>query len=220
VIYLRKFFEALSTEDPTYQDIIDNFITLSDKLGDPDIKSVKYGNSFKWIVKWSLGIDIAVFNDATIIVDKLKYIVQEFDDILAAKDRMANFNLQMKLTSNLEIHLIPKDTSGGAFKFIKTQGQYKREIRINITEIERFFNSKGINISKSYVKDEYESNETTSVIIELNKRDQQSIDEFSSMFRREFEYRTDIDIYDRIEVHGHGSTITIYPEQEKTYVTI
>ena len=219
--HLKKFFEAHwrnNTEDPVYQDILDNFIAITDKLGEPDIKSVKYGNSNKWTIKWNLGIDITLFNDATVVVDKLKYIVQEFDDILAAKDRMSDFNLQMKITSDLEIHIIPKDTSGGEFKFISTRPQYRREIKLNITEIERFFNSKGINISKSYVKDEYETMQQSSVTIELNKRDQQSIDEFVSMFEREAELRTDIE--DPILVSGHGSTITIYPEIEKSYITI
>ena len=73
----------------------------------------------------------------------------------------------MSLTDKLKIELVPKDTGGNTFKFIK--GYNGRSIYVIINEIERFFNSKGIRVVKWDNESSFDENKTNELEIFLNK---------------------------------------------------
>jgi hypothetical protein len=49
--HLRKFNESL---DSTKEEILENFLYITDKFGDPNVSTTPYGKSKKWTI--SLGI--------------------------------------------------------------------------------------------------------------------------------------------------------------------
>jgi hypothetical protein len=133
--HLRKFNESFEDEK---RDILDNFEFISDKLGEPDCYSSKYGDSKKWSISWNINLDLSVLQEAHQLIEKLKDIVEDIDDVLAASDRLETYNINMSLTDKLKIELVPKDTGDNTFKFIK--GYESRSLYVRINEFERFFN--------------------------------------------------------------------------------
>ena len=137
--HLKKFNESVEDEK---RDILDNFEFISDKFGEPDCYSSKYGDSKKWSISWNIKLDLSVLQEAHQLIKKLKDIVEDIDDVLAASDRLETYNINMSLTDNLKIELVPKDTGDNTFKFIK--GYESRQLYVRINEVERFFNSSGL----------------------------------------------------------------------------
>ncbi len=211
--HLRKFNES-SSED-IKQDILDNFAYISDKFGEPSIGSHSYGKGTKWNLSWDIKLDLSVLQEATKLIQKLKDIVEEIDDVLAASDRLENYNINMSLTSNLRIELVPKDTGDNSFKFIK--GYESRALYVRINEVERFFNSKGLRVVSWDNESSYsEYNQTNELEIVLNKIDGQIMDEFHDLVM------TELNLIDDREyvVRTQGDSVVIYPNEEKSYVEV
>lgn len=210
--HLVRFNESLHI---TKDDILENFLFISDKFGEPEIYSQKYGGQVKWTLKWDTKIDITVLQEAEEFVKNLKRITEDIDDVFSAAGRLEGFNFNMSLKDELTIQLVPKDTSGGDFKFIK--GYDSRELKVRINEIERFFNSKGVRVVDWDVDSSYnEYNETNDLEIRLDKVDIDAIDEFQRMVSEELRL-----IDDREYIcHSSGKRIYISPSEEKSYVSV
>ena len=210
--HLKKFNE--STEDEK-RDILDNFEFISDKFGEPDCYSSKYGDSKKWSILWNIKLDLSVLQEAHQLIKKLKDIVEDIDDVLAASDRLETYNINMSLTDNLKIELVPKDTGNNNFKFIK--GYESRQLYVRINEVERFFNSRGLRVVKWDNESSYdEGNQTNDLEIVLNKRDNQIMAEFHDLVMAELNLIDDREYV----VRTQGDSIVIYPTEEKSYVEI
>jgi hypothetical protein len=210
--HLRKFNESFEDEK---RDILDNFEFISDKLGEPDCYSSKYGDSKKWSISWNINLDLSVLQEAHQLIEKLKDLVEDIDDVLAASDRLETYNINMSLTDKLKIELVPKDTGENTFKFIK--GYEGRQLYVKINEVERFFNSRGIRVVKWDNESSYnEYNETNDLEIFLNKRDNVIISEFYDLIMVELNLIEDRDYQVRME----GNSVVIYPTEEKSYVEI
>ena len=164
MIHLKKFNES-SEEDK--REILDNFDYISDKFGEPVVVSSKYGESIKWFISWDIKLNLSVLQEANQLISKLKDIAEDIDDVISASDRLDKFNINMSLTDKLKIELVPKDTGGNTFKFIK--GYNGRSIYVIINEIERFFNSKGIRVVKWDNESSFDENKTNELEIFLNK---------------------------------------------------
>jgi hypothetical protein len=141
--HLKRFFEST---DFSKEDILENFLFITDKLGDPEIYSSKFGNSSKWIIRWDLKIDLSVLQEASELISKLKELTEDIDDVLTAADRIGEYNINMSITDLLILEMVPKDTGNNEFNFIK--GYDSRILYVRKNEIERFFNSRGIRIVK------------------------------------------------------------------------
>jgi hypothetical protein len=210
--HLRKFNE--SSEDDK-RDILDNFEFISDKFGEPDIGSYNYGTSKKWVLSWNINLDLSVLQEAHQLIEKLKDIVEDIDDVLAASDRLETYNINMSLTDKLKIELVPKDSGDNTFNFIK--GYEGRALYVRINEVERFFNSRGLRVVKWDNESSYdEGNQTNELEIVLNKRDNQSKSEFYDLVMVELNLIDDREY----QVRYQGDSIIIYPTQEKSYVEI
>ena len=141
--------------------------------------------------------------------------MEEIDDVLAATDRLENYNINMSLTNSLRIELVPKDTGDNTFKFIK--GYESRALYVRMNEVERFFNSRGLRVIKWDNESSYdEGNQTNDLEIFLNKRDNQITSEFHDLVMSE------LDLIDDREylVRTQSDSVVIYPMEEKSYVEV
>ena len=211
--HLKRFNESKEDEK---LDILDNFTYITDKLGEPSIASHIYGTGTKWILTWNIKLDLSVLQEATQLIQKLKDIVEEIDDVLSAADRLENYNINMSLTNSLRIELVPKDTGDNTFKFIK--GFEWRQLTVRMNEVERFFNSRGLRVVKWDNESSYdEGNQTNDLEITLNKRDNQVTAEFYNLIMVELNPFRDDKEY---QVRTEGDSVVIYPTEEKAYVEV
>lgn len=209
--HLRKFFE--SNEDK--EDILENFLFISDKLGEPEVRSSRFGNSTKWEIVWNLKLDISVLQEANELVGKLKDLTSDIDDVLAAADRLPDYSINMSITNKLIIELVPKETGGDDYKFIKNYESRSLNVRKN--EIERFFNSRGVRVVKFDNQSSYnEYNQTNDLDIYLNISDVEAMDDFTRLVNDELRLIDDREY----ECFGSGTVITIAPIEEKSYVEL
>jgi hypothetical protein len=210
--HLRKFNE--STEDDN-RVILDNFEFISDKFGEPDIGSYNYGTSKKWVLSWNINLDLSVLQEAHQLIEKLKDIVEDIDDVLAASDRLETYNINMSLTDKLKIELVPKDSGDNTFNFIK--GYEGRALYVRINEVERFFNSRGLRVVKWDNDSSFdENNKTNKLEISLNKRDNIVTSEFYRLIMGELNLIKDRDY----QMYVDGNDVVIYPTEEKSFVEV
>lgn len=203
--HLRKFNEGFYQDELVY-----SLVYFNDKYGDPHILSEKYGDSYMITLTWDLGIDLSTFEYVTKSLEKLQDLAVDMDHILTARDRHKDYNFFTSITNKLKLKVIPKEAKHDNYEFIDSQSW--RNIRINVNQIERFFNTKGISVRDHYEEDSgYDS---SSLFIQFDKNIMDHLNEFRNLFREEY------DKIDRmINVTGSGNTLQIYPEGEKTYVT-
>lgn len=210
--HLKKFFESTEIEK---EDILENFISISDRFGDPEIYSTNFGSNKKWSLSWNINLDLSVLQEAQQLVKKLKDVTEDIDDVLAASSRLESYNINMSLTNKLKIELVPKDTGDNTFKFIK--GYESRQLYVRINEVERFFNSRGLRVVKWNNESSYdELNQTNKLEISLNKMDNQITGEFYRLIMAELNLIKDRDY----QVYVNGNDVVIYPDQEKAFVEV
>jgi hypothetical protein len=210
--HLKRFNESKEDEK---LDILDNFAYITDKLGEPTIGSHSYGAGTKWNLSWDIKLDLSVLQEATQLIQKLKDITEEIDDVLSAADRLENYNINMSLTNSLRIELVPKDTGDNTFKFIK--GYESRALYVRINEVERFFNSRGLRVVKWDNESSYdEVNQTNKLEISLNKMDNQITSEFYRLIMAELNLIKDRDY----QMYVNGNDVVIYPDEEKAYIEV
>jgi hypothetical protein len=210
--HLKRFNESKEDEK---LDILENFAYITDKLGEPAVGSHSYGKGTKWNLSWDIKLDLSVLQEANQLIQKLKDIVEEIDDVLSAADRLENYNINMSLTNSLRIELVPKDTGDNTFKFIK--GYESRALYVRINEVERFFNSRGVRVVKWDNESSYsESSSTNDLEIFLNKRDNQVNVEFYNLVMVELNLIDDREY----QVRYQGDSVVIYPTEEKSYVEV
>jgi hypothetical protein len=210
--HLRKFFESNETEK---EDILENFISISDKFGEPETYSTNFGSNKKWSLSWNINLNLSVLQESQQLIKKLKDITEDIDDVLAASSRLESYNINMSLTDKLKIELVPKDTGGNTFKFIK--GYESRQLYVRINEVERFFNSRGLRVVKWDNESSFdEVNQTNKLEISLNKRDNNVTSEFYRLIMVELNLIEDRDY----QMYVNGNDIVIYPDEEKAYVEV
>lgn len=217
--YLKKIFED-KTDDPVYKDLLDHLVYINDKFGQPTIYPTKYGNSNIWNVRWEIKIDFSEFNDAETMISKLRDIVEDIDDVLATGEKLEDFIVDMAIVgTELKLRFTPKDTGDDNYNFIK--GQNGREIKINVTEIARFFGKHGIKVVKVDDSDWNEITRQSSITIYIDKEDGLARDEFRDKFNSEKDAMKSQDLLDRdFEISIGRKTIEIYPMEEKTYIVV
>jgi len=210
--HLKKFNESL---DSTKEQILENFLYITDKFGEPTVKSSNYGTHKKWTLSWNINMNFSVMQNAEELIKKLKDITEDIDDVLAATDRLEDFHCNMSISNNLIIELVPKDTGTEDFKFIK--GFESRALYVRINEVERFFNSKGLRVIKWDNESSYsEYSETNDLEIVLNKRDNQIMAEFHDLVMAELNLIDDREYV----VRTQGDSVVIYPNEEKSYIEV
>ena len=210
--HLKRFNESKEDEK---LDILENFSYITDKFGQPGIGSHNYGKKTKWILSWNIRLNLSVLQEATQLIQKLKDIVEDIDDVISAADRLENYNINMSLTDELRIELIPKDTGDNTFNFIK--GFEGRQLYVRMNEVERFFNSRSLRVIKWDNESSYnEYTDNNDLEIFLNKRDDLINAEFYDLIMAELSLIDDREY----QVRSEGNSIVIYPVEEKSYVEV
>jgi hypothetical protein len=210
--HLKRFNESKEDEK---LDILENFSYITDKFGQPGIGSHNYGKKTKWILSWNIRLNLSVLQEATQLIQKLKDIVEDIDDVISAADRLENYNINMSLTDELRIELVPKDSGDNTFKFIK--GYEGRQLYVRMNEVERFFNSRGLRVIKWDNESSYnEYTDNNDLEIFLNKRDDLINAEFYDLIMAELSLIDDREY----QVRSEGNSIVIYPVEEKSYVEV
>lgn len=210
--HLRKFFESV---DITKEEILENFLYITDKFGDPYVYNSPYGKSKKWTISWDIKLNLSVMQEAEQLINKLKDLTEDIDDVLAAGDRLEDFTINMSLTNTLKLELVPKDTGEDTYKFISHFE--RRQLYVRINEVERFFNARGIRIEKYDNESMYRENDDTNELwIYLSKVDREAIVTFCDMVNAELQ-----EIEDRqYRCSYSGNQIYISPEEEKAFVEV
>lgn len=208
--HLKKIFES---SDITKEDILENFIYISDKFGEPTIKESPYGKLTKWSISWNIQLNLSELQEADKFILKLKDLVEDIDDILAAQDRLENYNINIALDNKLKLELIPKDVGDSDYKFISHLDGRSLYVRIN--EIERFLNSKGMRILKWVTSDYDELNQSNNLNIYIaNVNDQ--VNELRRLINLEL---GDIDDKE-YKCRSIRGGITIEPLEEKAFINV
>ena len=210
--HLRKFFESVEI---TESEILENFLYITDKFGDPHVSTSPYGKSKKWTISWNIKLDLSVLQEAEQLINKLKDLTEDIDDVLAAGDRLEDFTINMSLSNYLKLELVPKDTGEDTYKFI-SHFEW-RQLYIRINEVERFFNARGIRIEKYDNESMYRENDDNNELwIYLSKVDRESIGTFCDLVNTELQ-----EIEDRqYRCSYSGNQIYISPEEEKAFVEV
>ena len=210
--HLRKFFESV---DITKEEILENFLYITDKFGDPDVYNSSYGKSKKWTISWNIKLDLSVMQEAEQLINKLKDLTEDIDDVLAAGDRLEDFTINMSLTNTLKLELVPKDTGEDTYKFI-SHFEW-RQLYVRINEVERFFNARGIRIEKWDNESMYRENDDTNELwIYLSKVDREVIGTFCDLVNTELQEIED----KQYRCSYSGNQIYISPEEEKSFVEV
>ena len=218
--HLRKIFEAVSDSEIDREEILETFLLISKMLGDPKVVTLPYGRELKsFTFTWELGLDISKMQDAVEVIDKLKIIIKEIDDVLTASYRFPEYIFNMRIDSQLTIEVVPSDTGENKYNFIL--GQFGRGIRINGNEVIRFFTSKGCRVTESRISDsDYDHKITYSI---GGEKRGSAIDEFCDLFNSEYKtLRKNGDMNRHVFVvpSNTSSGFIIYTEDEKTYFDI
>ena len=208
--HLKRFNESKEDEK---LNILDNFTYITDKLGEPSVGYHSYGSGTKWNLSWDIKLNLSVLQEANQLIQKLKDIVEEIDDVLSAADRLENYNINMSLTNSLRIELVPKDTGDDSFNFIKRYESRALYVRIN--EVERFFNSRGLRVVKWDNESSFdEVNQTNKLEISLNKREDGVTAEFYNLVMAELNLIKDKDY----QMYVNCNDVLIYPDEENAFV--
>jgi hypothetical protein len=210
--HLKKFNESL---DSTKEEILENFLYITDKFGEPTVSSSNYGTHKKWTLSWDINMNFSVMQNAEELIKKLKEITEDIDDVLAAPDRLEDFDCNMSISHNLIIELFPKETGSEDFKFIK--GYESRQLYVRKNEVERFFNSKGIRVEKFDNESSYrEGYDENFLDIHLSKMDRVFLGDFCRMVEDELSQIDDREYH--CEIFGSG--VRIFPTEEKSFVEL
>lgn len=213
--HLKKFFEST---DNDLDEILDNLVYINDAFGNPEIDSYRIGNGKKYILKWNLKMDFAHLQDAKSIIEKLKLITENIEDVLSAQDRLGNWNFSMSISNELRIELNPKDLGEEEYEFIS---KYEwRTLYVFKNEIERFFNSKGMRVTRWDLDSSFdEGNQRNDLEIYLDKEDYLVTEEFTRMFEEELA-RKQNEIDREYEVYDGGDYVAIRSIEEKSAVDL
>lgn len=206
-----KFFES-NVEDTTERDILDNFEYISDSIGKPKIDSFKFGNSKKWRITWDLKMDIDSLTKPNELIKKLKQIISDIDDVLSASERLPQWNFNMRLSNRLLIiEMNPKDSGDEEYQFIKIG---KWETIINCNEVERYFNSHDIFITKfKDISEEYSGYSHLKIFLTSSNYD--IISDFKQRIKEELNVDGGVDFDFYIE----GNVINISSKYEKCFIS-
>lgn len=210
--HLKKFFEST---DNDLDEILDNLVYICDAFGRPHINSYRIGKGKKYTLTWSLGMDFSHLQDAKSMVDKLKLISENIEDVLSAQERLGNWNFSMSISDELRIELNPKDLGEEEYEFISNYEW--RTLYVFKNEIERFFNSRGMRIIKWDLDSSVDYHERNDLEIYLDKEDYLVTGEFTRLFEEELSRKQD-SIDREYEVIDRGDYVSINSVEEKSAI--
>jgi len=211
--YLKKIFESFN--ELSKEEILDNFLSINDELGEPTINTSKYGKLIKWRISWQF-INLSHLQPLEKVADIIKNLGELIIDIQSAASRFEEYNINISLSDKLIIEITPKESGEESFEFIRDYDF--RVLNLNKAEIERFFRSRGVDVL-NWEETFDEANEKGDVEITLSSNDGNAITGFKNIFTQELN-RKEEDIHREYQCSGSGDYLTIYSTEEKAYVAL
>ena len=217
--HLRKFNEDSKFEnDQDISELRESLLEVSDRLGEPKIKTFEMGTETGYVVKYN--IPIATIGEMTTVVfyEAIDALYSTKEDILQTADRFADrFQTTISQTAGkLKIRLTPTKKQEGGYKFIVKADS--RVVEVSKSELRRWAMDNGLTLTK-VEEDDDEGAEMTSMgitfsgkpqgLVELLRSEKDAIEAEQGELDREFEIAYS---------YGDENTVWLTPEEEKTYI--
>ena len=217
--HLRKFNEDSKFEnDQDISDLRESLLEVSDRLGEPKIKTFEMGTETGYVVKYN--IPIATIGEMTTVVfyEAIDALYSTKEDILQTADRFADrFQTTIsQAAGKIKIRLTPTKKQEGGYKFIVKADS--RVVEVSKSELRRWAMDNGLTLTK-VEEDDDEGAEMTSMgitfsgkpqgLVELLRSEKDAIEAEQGELDREFEIAYS---------YGDENTVWLTPEEEKTYI--
>ena len=216
--HLRKFNEA-SEQDQDRSDLFESLLEVSDRLGEPNIKTFQIGTETGYVVQYNIPVATVGEMTTDAFYEAVDALYSTKEDILQTADRFADrFQTTLSQTpGKLKIRLTPTKKQEGGYKFIvKAEGW---NVDISKSELRRWAMNNAITITR-IKEDDDEGAETCDLeikfsrkpqgLIELLRAEKDAIERELGELDREF----NIDY-----AYGDENTIWITADEEKTFIT-
>jgi len=175
-----KLFESISIIDEIKEDLI----YISDNLGQPSVKELKYGNSKKYYISWDLGINFKEKQKAELFIKKIKLISEEIEDVISLSKKLKNYEFIIYMNNRLCIEIIPKKQDH-AYKFIDSFFNSSC-LMLSESEIERFFINRDIIVNEMELDNDVYGDTKNHLLIGLDKLTIEAYNEFQLLLNEEF----------------------------------
>ena len=216
--HLRKFNEA-SEQDQDRSDLFESLLEVSDRLGEPNIKTFQIGTETGYVVQYNIPVATVGEMTTDAFYEAVDALYSTKEDILQTADRFADrFQTTLSQTpGKLKIRLTPTKKQEGGYKFIvKAEGW---NVDISKSELRRWAMNNAITITR-IKEDDDEGAETCDLeikfsrkpqgLVELLRAEKDAIERELGELDREF----NIDY-----AYGDENTIWITADEEKTFIT-
>ena len=216
--HLRKFNEA-SEQDQDRSDLFESLLEVTDRLGEPKIKTFQIGTETGYVVQYNIPIATVGEMTTDAFYEAVDALYSTKEDILQTADRFADrFQTTLSQTAGkLKIRLTPTKKQEGGYKFIvKAEGW---NVDISKSELRRWAMDNAITVTR-IKEDDDEGNETCDLeikfsrkpqgLLELLRAEKEAIERELGELDREF----NIDY-----AYGDENTIWITADEEKTFIT-
>ena len=216
--HLRKFNEA-SEQDQDRSDLFESLLEVTDRLGEPNIKTFKIGTEIGYVVQYNIPIATVGEMTTDAFYEAVDALYSTKEDILQTADRFADrFQTTLSQTAGkLKIRLTPTKKQEGGYKFIvKAEGW---NVDISKSELRRWAMDNAITVTR-IKEDDDEGAETCDLEIKFSRKPQGLIEllraEKDAIQRElgELDREFNIDY-----AYGDENTIWITADEEKTFIT-
>jgi hypothetical protein len=215
--YLMKFNES-EDNDQNLSDLRESLLEVSDRLGDPTIKTFEMGTETGYVVQYN--IPIATIGEMTTdaFYEAIDALYSTKEDILQTADRFSDrFQTTIsQMAGKLKIRLTPITIKEGDYNFLKNcEG---RTIEVSESEIRRWAVSKSQTIT-SIDNDDQDAYDTSSLYITFSGSN--GLPELVDLIEAEKEVwreKRGGNLDREFDVYLNDNMLCLTPDEEKTYI--
>lgn len=212
-----KRFSQILNESVDIEEIEDYLLNINDILGKPTKKSMGSGNFIIYEFYWQLGVNINVYNSIP-QMDKILLIFSLLKELKTSQARINEYDIEFKISGViLSVRITSKHSKVKSDEYEFFIEQSRRETLLSYSEIIRFFKDSGYSVI-NIVEEDDEYSEISSLKIYTNA-DIDTNNRFAQMLIDEFDENSD-EIYNEFDVRSTNNYISIYPEHEKSYISL
>lgn len=212
-----KFNES-EDNDQNLSDLRESLLEVSDRLGDPTIKTFEMGTETGYVVQYN--IPIATIGEMTTdaFYEAIDALYSTKEDILQTADRFSDrFQTTIsQMAGKLKIRLTPITIKEGDYNFLKNcEG---RTIEVSESEIRRWAVSKSQTIT-SIDNDDQDAYDTSSLYITFSGSN--GLPELVDLIEAEKEVwreKRGGNLDREFDVYLNDNMLCLTPDEEKTYI--
>lgn len=210
-------FSKLLNESLSFEEIEDHVLTISDVLGKPNVVTLNFGSKVGYVFKWNLQFNVEEYNGPQEVV-KIKKLFGFIEDISMAMVRIQDYDVEFKIKEQLYVRFIPHTEVSDSYEFI--MGQKWREIRLDYSQIVKFFKDRGFRVKDHTLTDNDYTQSTELKIV--TDADELALSQFETQFNNEFDkkYNDTEEINRKLICQIRGSVINIFSDEDGTFINI